>query len=115
MKINKLTAFLSCILASLISFFFSYYVSGDNKIILALGSLLSLTGTLMGSMSISFEYGRTTILIRIISLIFFLAILISQIFFTLYSSFNFPIYILVTGGLFIIYFFAAYSISIFKI
>lgn len=103
MKANTFTTILSLVLATLIAFFLSFYVLGENKLIIGIGSFITLAATLVGTFSISFDYERTTTLIRTLSGVFVVLILISQIIFTLYSTFALPAYILVEGGLMIMY------------
>jgi len=78
MKINTFTSILSIALAGIIAFFLSFYVSGENKWIVGIGSLLSLGISLAGTVSLSFDYDRTTTLTRITSGVFFVALLISH-------------------------------------
>ena len=111
MKINTFTAFLSVALAAIIAFFLSFYVSGDNKVLLGIGSFVSMALTLTGTLSLSFEYDRTTALTRTTSGVFFSLILASQIVFTTINSFLLPTYILVTGSTTIFYTLIVYGIS----
>jgi hypothetical protein len=111
MKINTFTSILSVALAGLIAFFLSFYVKGYNNLLLGIGSFLSMTLTLIGSISLSFEYDRTTTLIRTTSGIFFILILITQIVFTAIKGFFLPTYILVTGSATILHLLIVYGIS----
>lgn len=111
MKINTFTLILSIALAGIIAFFLSFYVPDENKWIVGVGSLLTLTISLAGTVSLSFDYDRTTTLTRITSGVFFVALLISQITFTAIYNFLLPTYVLVTGGLTILYAMLVYSIS----
>jgi hypothetical protein len=111
MKINAFTAILSVALASIIAFFLSFYVTGDNKLLLGIGCLLSIALTLVGTVSLSFQYERTTTLTRTTSSIFFSLILASQIVFTTINGFSIPSYILVTGCATIFYTLTVYGIS----
>jgi hypothetical protein len=111
MKINTFTAILSVALAGIIAFFLSFYVTEDNKVLLGIGSFVSMALTLTGTLSLSFEYDRTTTLTRTTSGVFFILILISQIVFTAINSFLLPTYILVTGSATIFYTLIVYGIS----
>lgn len=111
MKINTFTAILSIALAGIIAFFLSFYVSGDNKLLLGIGSFVSMALTLTGTLSLSFEYDRTTTLTRTTSGIFFSLILASQIVFTAINGFLLPTYILVTGCATILYALIIYGLS----
>ena len=111
MRINTFTAILSVALAAIIAFFLSFYVSGANKLLVGIGSFLSMAITLIGAISLSFAYDRTTTLTKTTSGIFFILILISQIVFTAINSFLLPTYILVTGSAAIFYTLIVYGIS----
>lgn len=111
MKINKFTSILCLLLAALISFFLSFYVQVDAKLIIGIGSFLSLGMSASGTVSISFDYDRTTVLTRTTSAIFFVILLISQIVFVALNQFSLPIYVLVTGCTTIIYSMIFYGIS----
>ena len=111
MKINTFTALLSMALVGIIAFFLSFYVIGENKMTLGIGSFLSLAITFVGAVSLSFDYDRTTFLTRIISVVFFLLLLVSQIIFTVLQSFLLPTYVLATGCTAILYVLIIYGIS----
>lgn len=111
MKLNIFTAILSVALASIIAFFLSFYVSSANKLILGIGSFMTLSITLVGSVSMSFDYDRTTILTRITSVVFFALLFSSQIIFTILNNFFLPTYVLVSGGMTILYSIIVYGIS----
>jgi hypothetical protein len=111
MKVNTFTTILSIALAAIVAFFLSFYVSSENKLILGIGSFITLAGTLVGTISISFDYDRTTTLTRTVSGVFFLILLSSQIVFMAINSFLLPTYVLVSGGLTIIYTLIVYGIS----
>lgn len=111
MKVNGFTVFLSIALAGIISFFLSFYVSGENKWIIGIGSFLTLAISLAGTVSLSFDYDRTTILTRTTSGVFFALLLASQIVFVVMDAFLLPTYVLVTGGMTILYVMIVYGIS----
>jgi hypothetical protein len=111
MKVNSFTTILSIVLAAIVAFFLSFYVVAENKLILGIGSFITLAVSLVGTVSISFDYERTKALIRITSGIFLILVLISQIIFTLVNSFQLPLYFLITGGLTVLYILIVYSIS----
>jgi hypothetical protein len=112
MKINYTTALLVSALALLITFFLSSLASESTGMLLTLGSLLTLSPTLIGAVSISFSNARSTVLIRITSWIFFIVLLCCQTLFTLASTFQLQTYALVAGGLVVIYALIAYYLSV---
>ncbi len=111
MKVNFFTLFLSVLLSALISYFFSYYyLSIETKIIIGVGSFITLfiSGTSM--LSVSFEYERTTFLTRITSAIFFGIFVITEILF-LTIGFSLPVYVLVNGCLLLFLLLIIYGIA----
>lgn len=114
MKIYTFTFLLSLALAGIITFFLTFYILGNNKWVLGIGSFLTLSIVLTGTVSLTFDNSKTTTLTRVTSGIFFVAVLISQIVFTAINSFVLPTYVLVTGGLTIFYAIIMYGISISK-
>ena len=110
MKINTFTAILAVLLALIISYFLSHYQDEENKIIYGICSFLGLFITGVSTIAISYDYSRTTILTRTASLVFFLLILGSQIFFAV-INFTLPFYVLINGSLIILSLLIVYSIS----
>jgi hypothetical protein len=112
MKINKFTTLLSIALTGLIAFYLSSIVSTNKfSLIFGFGAFISLCSSLIGAISISFDYDRTTTLTKTTSAIFFSVILSSQIIFTFIDEFEIPSYIFATGGLTILYILVVYGIS----
>ncbi len=110
MKVNTFTTILSFALAGLIAFFLSFYVSGENKWLLGIGSFLTLAISMSGTVSLSFDYDRTTMLTRTTSGVFFALLLASQIVFVVMDAFLLPTYVLVTGGMTLLYVLIVYGI-----
>lgn len=111
MKINTFTTILSLVLAAIISFALSWFMPKENQLLLGIGSYIALGLTAAGTISISFDYDRTTVLTRTTSGIFFVILLLSQIVFVALNEFSLPIYVLVTGCTTIIYSMIFYGIS----
>jgi hypothetical protein len=111
MKINSFTTILSLSLAAIAAFFLSFNISGENKLILGIGSFITLAFTLVGTISITFDYDRTTLLTRTTSVVFFALLLTSQIIFTAVNVFQLPTYVFVNGVLLILYTLVFYGIS----
>lgn len=111
MKINPISAILSLALAGLTAFYLSFYISGVNKWILGIGSFLTLAISMAGTVSLSFDYERTTMLARTTSAVFFVLILVAQIVFVFMSTFLLPEYVFVTGGMSIFYVLFVYGVS----
>lgn len=111
MKVNGFTLILSIALAGLIAFFLSFYVLGENKWLLSIGSFLTLSVSMAGTVSLSFDYDRTTLLTRTTSGVFFALLFASQIVFVFMNAFLLPTYVLVIGGMSILYVLIVYGIS----
>jgi hypothetical protein len=71
--------------------------------ILGIGSFLTLALSLIGITAVSFDYYKPTILAKVSSGVFFLFILVSQIIFVGINTFFISTYILVTGGIAILF------------
>lgn len=110
MKINKFTAFLAFCLATLVSYFLSSYQEINNKFILGIGCFVGLFISSVGTLALSFDYGRTTVLTKTTSSVFFILYLVSQILFA-NLSFTLPAYLLVNGILIIFLLIVLNSIS----
>lgn len=111
MKFNFVTSLLATTLVVLITYFLSFNAAEQNKLLIMGGCFLTLTTTLIGAISITFENKRSTVLVRITSWVFFFIQLISHILFTVADQFDLPTYTLVAGGLIIIYAIITYSLS----
>ena len=109
MKVNKFPFLLAFLLASIIAYFFSTYHSNNDSLVIGIGAFLVLFTTVASTVSISFDYERTTTLARTVSGLFFVFFLVSQIVFT-HTAFNFPTYILVNGCLLILFLLIIFSL-----
>jgi peptidoglycan/LPS O-acetylase OafA/YrhL len=110
MKIDTFTAILALLLAAIISYFLSYYHDEENKLFYGICSFLGLLISGVSTIAISYDYSRTTILTRTVSLVFFIIFLGSQLF-TLLINFSLPFYVLINGSLIILLMLIVYSIS----
>lgn len=111
MKINLFTAFISIAIAAIFSYFFSYFISNSNSILIATGSFISFSIVNIGLFSANFEYDKTTFLTRITSGIFACIMLTIQLVFFFYSTFSVPTYVLFTGVFILLYVLIMYGIS----
>jgi hypothetical protein len=111
MKANFIKAVIAICISGLISYGFYSFHDSDNKLLLSIGSFVFLAITLLFAIGISFDnLPRTTTMVQVVSIIFFIVALISNIAF---SFFNFtpPIYIITNGIALLIYALVAYSVS----
>jgi hypothetical protein len=102
MKLNFFPTIISIGISSLISYGFYTFHDGLNKDILAVGSFLFLTITLIGTLGVSFENPRKKVNFKTISALFFVISIISNFIF-LSINHTLPMYVIVNGILFMIY------------
>ena len=102
MKLNFIQTIIALSISLLISYGFYSLGSGENKIILSLGSFVFLASTLITMLAVSFEYPRTTTNVRVLSGVFFVVAMISNLIF-IFINFSVPSYIIISGVLFLIY------------
>ena len=109
MKIN----FLQTIIALAMSLLFAYglfsFHAFENKLLLGAGSFVFLSTTLILTMGANFEFPRTTTNVRVVSGVFFIIALISNLIFT-FIDFSTPSYIIISGLLLLVFISIAYSI-----
>jgi hypothetical protein len=110
MKINIVQTFVGIAIGALISYGLYNFHASESKLLLSVGSFLFLAITLGMSFGSSFEFPRTTTNVRVISGVFFLIGLISNLIFT-FIKFSDPSYIVINGILFLVFILVAYSIS----
>ena len=109
MKVNKFPLVLAFLLALIIAYFFSTNNSSDDEHVIGIGSFLFLFLSGASTVSLSFDFPRTTTLTRTISGLFFVLFLVSQMIFTS-TAFNFSTYILVNGSMFILFLLIIFSV-----
>lgn len=110
MKINFAQTIIAIAVSALIAYGLYNFHDGENKILLSVGSFVFLSVTLALSIGVNFGQSRTTANIRVVSVIFFVIALISNIVFN-FLSFSEPSYIITNGILLLIYILIAYSIN----
>ena len=109
MKLNFVNIFIALLLSTLLSYGLFSFNKSENDILLTLGGFLCFLLTLVISMGVDFQKQRTTTNIRVISIVFFLITLVSNLIFANFV-FNVPLYIIINGVLILIYIFIAKSI-----
>ena len=110
MKLNLIKCLISICVSILIAYGFYTFHVGDNKEILAIGSLITLSISLLFSIAVSFQLQRTSTLIRTVSFIFFTIFFISNLIFN-FINFRQEAYIICNGILILTYLLILYSIS----
>jgi hypothetical protein len=110
MKINFVPAIVAIAVSLLITYGLYSFHSFENQILLTGGSFIFLAITLIFAIGARFELPRTTTNVRVVSSIFFMIALISNLVFT-FSNFSVPSYIIINGILLLVFILIAYSIN----
>ena len=109
MKLNLIQTIIAVLVSLLITYGLYSFHSGENQILLSAGSFIFLSITLVMFIGTTFEFPRTTINIRVVSGVFFIIGLISNLIFT-FINFSVPSYIIINGLLILTFILIAYSI-----
>lgn len=110
MKFNFIQTFIAIVISLLISYGLYSFNDGENKLLLTLGSFAFLAITLISIIGVDYKYSRRTTNIRVVSIIFFVIALISNLIFS-FLNFNVPSYIIINGVLFMLFILILYSIN----
>ena len=110
MKINFVQTIIAIAVSLLIAYGLYSFHDSENKILLSVGSFVFLATALVMSIGASFELPRTTTNIRVVSGIFFVIALISNLIFT-FINFSVPSYVIINGILLLVFILIAYSIN----
>ena len=109
MKINFVQTIISVAVSLLIAYGLYSFHDSENKILLSVGSFIFFATTLTLTMGTNFNLPRTTANIRVVSGIFFVIALVSNLIFT-FINFSVPSYIIVNGILLLVFISVVYSI-----
>ncbi len=109
MKIDFLQTIIAIAVSLLIAYGLFSFNEFENKLLLGAGSFVFLSVTLILTMGANFELSRTTTNVRVVSGIFFIVALISNLIFT-FIDFSFPSYIIINGIILLVFISIAYSI-----
>ena len=110
MKLNFVQTIIAIALSLLIAYGLYSFHDSENKILLSLGSFIFLATTLIITIGVNFEQSRTTTNVRVVSGIFFLIALITNLIFSFFT-FSTPSYIITNGVLLLIFLLIVYSIN----
>jgi len=110
MKINFIPIVIAVFMAAFISYGFYSLHDGQNKVLLGLSSFLFNSSILAMTIAVSFDSSRTTTNIRVLSSVFLLISLISNLIFS-FTDFSIPSYVVTNGVLFLIFILFVYSIN----
>ncbi len=110
MKINFVQTFIAIAVSLLIAYGFYTFHLGENRLLLSVGSFVFLAVTLILSIGVGFELPRTTTNIRVVSGIFFIIALVSNIVFS-FINFSTAVYVIINGILLLVFVLIVYSIN----
>ncbi|MDR2650801.1 MAG: hypothetical protein LBC68_00595 [Prevotellaceae bacterium] len=110
MKVNFIPIVIATAISLLIAYGLYSFYDGGNKLLLSIGSFLFFAPTLITAIGISFPLPRTNLNIKVVSGIFFVIALISNVIFSFFD-FSVPTYVLTNGILALIFILTVYSIN----
>jgi hypothetical protein len=110
MKINFIKTIIGIAVGSLIAYALFSIHHHQNKILISIGSFIFFAVTLVFTFGTSFEYSRTTTNVRVVSGVFFVVALISNLIFA-FINFSVPSYVIINGILLLIFTLITYSIG----
>ena len=111
MKLNIISSIIAIALCALAVF--GIYIWGqaeDARLLLTIGSAISMFLTLMFTFGFSFERTRMSVNIKVTSGVFVVLFLVLNIIFCCLSSFSKPLYIILNGCLLLIWLLIIYGI-----
>jgi hypothetical protein len=109
MKLNWVITIIAIAVSLLISYGLYSFHDSENNLLLTLGSFVFLATTLVITIGANFELPRTATNIRVISGVFFVVALASNLIFS-FLIFSTPSYIITNGILFLIFVLIVYLI-----
>jgi hypothetical protein len=110
MKINFVQSIIAIAMSLLIAYGLYSFNSSENKILLSAGSFVFIATALVMTIGVSYELPRTTTNIRVVSGIFFVIALISNLIFT-FINFSVPSYVIINGILLLVFILITHSIN----
>ncbi|MBS9766861.1 MAG: hypothetical protein KGV44_04910 [Flavobacteriaceae bacterium] len=109
MKINLVPTIIALAISSLIAYGFFAFCNNEHQLLVSIGSFVFLFFTIEMTIGVSFDLPRTTTNIRVVSGVFFVIALISNIIFS-FLDFLEPSYIITNGILLLIFILIVYAI-----
>ena len=109
MKLKFTPSIIAVAISLLITYGLYSFHTGENKVLLSVGSFIFTIVTLILSIGFDFSLPRTSVNIKVVSGVFLAIGLIANITFTFFN-FSKPTYIITIGILLLTYFLIVYSI-----
>ncbi len=113
MKIDFIQTIIAIAVSLLIAYGLYSFHESENKILLSAGSFLFFSTTLVTTIGASFALPRTTTNIKVVSGVFFVIALISNLIFAC-INFSVPMYLIINGVVWLLFIMITYSIHIAK-
>lgn len=110
MKIKVIPLIIVLGLAALMAYGLFSFCKNDNALLLAIVGGIMLFVALTAAFGVSFEPHRTSVNIKVTSIVFFLLALISNVIFA-FVQFSVPLYIVINGLLLLIWLLIVYGIN----
>lgn len=111
MKINIVLATIAVAISALIAYaLYSWCGMDEAQLLIAIFGGATLCCTITTTLGISFERSRTTVNIKVVSGVFAMLFLISNIIFCCVTSFTYPLYVILNGLLLLMWILIIYSI-----
>lgn len=110
MKVNFVQTIIAIAISLLIAYGLYSFHYGENGLLLGVGSFVFLATTLAFTIGVSSALPRTNVNVRVVSGVFFVVALVSNLIFT-FIEFSVPAYVIVNGILLLVFILIAYSIS----
>ena len=108
MKISYAQTTIAVAVSLLIAYGLYSFHDSENRIVLSIGSFVSLATALVLTIAAGFELPRTTANIRVVSGSFFAIALVSNLIFT-FVDYSVPSYVVVNGLLLLVFISIVYS------
>jgi hypothetical protein len=102
MKIHPVNLLVAVVISALLTYGFVSFDSNTMKVVIGIGSFITLAATLSIAMGVTFENVRGGVNIKIVSFVFFFGALILNLIFAL-TSFSQTSYIITSGITFLLY------------
>ncbi len=109
MKINLVTTIIALAISLLIAYVFFAFCNNEHQLLVSIGSFVFLFLTIEMTIGVSFDFSRMTTNIRVLSGIFFIIGLISNLLFC-FLDFSVPSYVITNGVLLLVFILIVYGI-----
>lgn len=110
MKIKVIPSVIALAMSALIAYGFYYFCKSDNQTLLSVGSGVMSFCMLLTAFGLSFQNPRASANIKVVSIVFFILALISNLIFA-FVQFYSPAYIITNGLILLVWLLVAYAVG----